>query len=407
MTVIFSWGESWSFLFAWLTGFGFINFCGMVILERPFVSGSMLNFLRESGTSVLKNKFSECFDGLNFVENDLAADAVKAGEKLYTVSENALSWIYENMKDSELAKQVSMMKNKAEFRRICASLYPDFFFKEVALSELKGLDVECLPFPFVLKPSVGFLSAGVYVVENKADWFSAIDDVFSSFREVEGSFPDEVIDGGRFILEEYVGGEEYAVDAYFDDCGKPVIVNIFHHPFLSGKDVADRLYLTSKALFDKYRERFCSFLSDVNGLMGLKNVPVHIEFRVDGDRIMPIEINPMRFAGMCLNELFTHLYGKHPVEIFLNGENVDYEKMWKGNESSFFCFVVLEKDDKNRAFSLDLKKISDSIKNVLDIRLVDNPNLNIFGFLFVKIENADTEEVDRLLRLDVNSLLDA
>jgi hypothetical protein len=81
--------------------------------------------------------------------------------------------------------------------------------------------------------------------------------------------------------------------------------------------------------------------------------------------------------------------------------------MWKGNESSFFCFVVLEKDDKNRAFSLDLKKISDSIKNVLDIRLVDNPNLNIFGFLFVKIENADTEEVDRLLRLDVNSLLDA
>ena len=54
-------------------------------------------------------------------------------------------------------------------------------------------------------------------------------------------------------MEEYVEGEEYAIDCYFDEKGEVVILNILHHKFSSGRDTSDRVYSTSKEIILKLR----------------------------------------------------------------------------------------------------------------------------------------------------------
>ena len=47
-------------------------------------------------------------------------------------------------------------------------------------------------------------------------------------------------------------GEEFAVDAYFNNLGNPVVLNIFQLHFNSENDVKDILYSTNKLIYDKY-----------------------------------------------------------------------------------------------------------------------------------------------------------
>ena len=55
-------------------------------------------------------------------------------------------------------------------RTALAGLDPDLFFKTCSVDELFKLDFAQLPVPFVLKPSVGFCSMGVYAIQNREDW---------------------------------------------------------------------------------------------------------------------------------------------------------------------------------------------------------------------------------------------
>ena len=45
-------------------------------------------------------------------------------------------------------------------------------------------------------------------------------------------FPESVVNVEDFIVEAYISGTEYAVDAYYNDQGKTVILNIFGFLFL-------------------------------------------------------------------------------------------------------------------------------------------------------------------------------
>jgi hypothetical protein len=52
------------------------------------------------------------------------------------------------------------------------------------------------------------------------------------------------------IIEEFIRGEEYAIDYYYDNNGDAVLLNVLHHPFLR---TDTRVYSTSKAIIEKYK----------------------------------------------------------------------------------------------------------------------------------------------------------
>ncbi len=346
----------------------------MIILEKPYVSAPLVAYLEEKQIPVLHNDMAEVLKGqghhLNLLDDKAFVEKYEQSHQLYAVSENALVWLYAQLPESELVKKVKILKDKAAFRRICQQIYPDFYYKEVEMKALRNLNPDELPLPLVLKPAVGFLSVGVYIVRNKAEWQAALDDIDQNFAKQCAVFPETVVRSEKFVLEQFIEGEEYAVDAYYDAEGKPNIINIFHH----------------------------IFKNDLNGVLGLKNFPMHVEFRVDKHtgRAIPIEVNPLRFAGMCLNDLTRHTCHLLPVQAYFEGTHPDYATMWNGIENDVFSFIVLDKPyDTNRA--LDFERIKRHFHGVLETRDIMNPAMSIWGFLFTQTAPEHKEELKEIL----------
>lgn len=382
----------------------------MLILEKPYVSSLLIDTIIKNNYPVLRNAFSEQLlaegNNLRLVSDEEGKAEYKQNPRLYSVSENALNWIYTHLKGEQIVEKIGLLKDKAVFRKMCATIYPDFFYKEIEMSELLTFDSEQIPFPVVLKPSVGFLSAGVYVIKNQQEWNSVIEDIKQNFEKSCAQFPDYVLGASRFLIEEYIKGEEFAVDAYFDEKGEPIVLNIFHHKFLNEEDVSDRVYNTSKAIYDKYYTLFVDFLKEVNKVMNLQNFPIHIEFRYDGKKAVPIEINPLRFAGFCLNELQYYISGIHPVEAYLNGIKPDYEAMWKGRENDTYTFLVLERPEGSTTETLvDKQKVYDYFENILQFRVPQDKNVNVLALLFTQTSPKNLHQLDDLLAMNMNEFV--
>ena len=382
----------------------------MIILEKPYVSAPLVEYLEKSQIAVLKNEMSELLvkkvHRLNLVNDNEFIEKYQQTGKLYAVSENALVWLYAHLPESDLVKKVKIVKDKAQFRRICQQIFPDFFYKEVEMKELRHLDIGTLPMPFVLKPSVGFLSVGVYIVRDKKEWNDALDDIDRNFAKQCAVFPETVVRSEKFVLEQFIQGEEYAVDAYYDNDGKPNIINIFHHIFKSETDVSDRLYCMSKDIFESNYGAFNQFLIDLNGVLQLRNFPMHVEFRVDKNtgRAIPIEVNPLRFAGMCLNDLTRHTCNILPVQAYFDGTRPDYSTMWKGIEDDVFSFIVLDKPYETDK-TIDFEKLKTHFHGVLETRDIQNPAMSIWGFLFMKTDKTHREELHEILYSDLTEFI--
>lgn len=382
----------------------------MLILEKPFVSETLIKTAIENNIPVLKNSMSEKIvsEGykLNLLnDNEFVKEYEKRG-RIYTMSENALGWLVSNLPDKNLLDKIALLKDKATFRRICSEMYPDFYFREEEINNLDKIQSEELHFPLVLKPSVGFLSAGVYVVHNYDEYTTAVKDIQENFHKVSSQFPEFVIGTHKFLIEEYIRGEEYAVDTYFDENGVPTILNIFHHRFANESDTSDRLYCSSRSLYDQYEEPFMNFLVQLNKVLELKNFPMHIEFRYDGNRAIPIEINPLRFAGFCLNELQTHISGTHPIVAYLNNIHITKEDMWKGKEADTYSFLVLERPADSKPEEIfNEKKFREDFMDVLELRPLADPTVGVAATAFIRTDNAHKAELEHLLNLDMHDYM--
>ena len=376
----------------------------MVILEKPFVSDLMVETLEKNAIPVLKNEMSEqrIPNGKILSDNEFSEEYKKIG-KLYTVSENALGWIYEHIENKHFLDSISIVKDKSAFRRICRDIYPDFFFKELNINEMKQLNTDSIVFPCVIKPSVGFLSKGVFVVNNPEEYQKVVDILLNEFSKAGNDFPEFVVGKSRFLIEEYIHGEEYAVDAYYDENEKPVILNIFHHKFMNESDTSDRLYLTNKGLFDLYEEPFTRFLTNINSTLHLTNFPMHIEFRYDGQKAVPIEINPLRFTGFCLNELQVFVSGNHPMLSFLKGRHISKEEMWKGKENLTYAFTVLEMPSDVEGKRFNEEKFRKDFHGVIDVRRVPDRSSGVAATVFLEIETADILDLDPIMSLDMHN----
>lgn len=377
----------------------------MVILEKPYISDLMLEYLSKCNIPVLNNEFAQkcsILYPLNLLTDEQMKTDFKKNGKIYTTSENALEWLYKNLPEHDIVKKIQMLKDKAKFREILRPMYPDFFYKEVMEDELEKIQCKDLTMPLVLKPAVGFLSLGVYTIYNQQDLETALQHIKKNKNTWAANFPNSVIGDSKYILEQYIRGTEYAIDAYYNDAGKAVVLNIFTHKFASNTDVSDRVYYTSKEIIDTLKPPIEEFLSQANKYFQLTNVPVHVEVRVDGDIICPIEFNPMRFAGLSCTDVAYYAYGIRTVEYFLQNKEPDFAKILQGTDNNLYSLILLDKPDKaipGSAFNYD--KLCNSFENVLELRKVDNPNLDIFGFVFAQTLKENEQELDSILSSDL------
>jgi hypothetical protein len=170
-------------------------------------------------------------------------------------------------------------------------------------------------------------------------------------------------------------------------------------------DTSDRLYMTSKVLFDRYEGAFTQFLTNLNNTLHLRNFPMHIEFRYDGRKAVPIEINPLRFTGFCLNELQVFISGQHPMLSYLRGTHVTKEEMWCGKENLTYAFTVLDLPHGCEDKAFDDAKFSADFPYVIDVRLVPDKTSGVAATVFLRTETANEAAFDRIMSLDMREYM--
>lgn len=387
----------------------------MIVLDKPYVSDFLKKTIEDNNFPVVRTNTAVKLGlgkGPNaLTEEDAIEKARTDGNTLiYTTSENSIGWIDKNLSFTDLPHKIDLFKNKVKFRTLIKAMYPDFYFKEIQLDELDELPVESIPMPFIIKPTVGFFSIGVYKVTSPAEWLEVKTSLKSELVSAKNLYPREVINTNSVIIEQCIEGDEFAVDAYFTASGKPVILNIYKHVFSSSEDVSDRIYITSKEIIESNIDQFSEFLVEVGKLAEVKNFPVHVEIRREQDgSIFPIEINPMRFGGWCTTADMTYLaYGFNPYELYFSQTKPNWNEILKGKEGKLYSIVVLDNStgiEGNKIASFDYELLLSNFKNPLELRKIDYKEYPVFGFLFTETAEDNFSELERILKSDLGEFI--
>lgn len=383
----------------------------MFIIDKPYVSDLFKNTIIQNRYKLLKNEFalsSGHFISELLYDTEQMIEAYKSNQLLYLNSENSIEWIAKNLSFSELPQHINVFKNKALFRDMIRKMYPNFYFKQLDLTELRTFNVKEIRKPFIIKPAVGFLSLGVYTVNTNNDWSKTVEAIEKEMIEVKSMFPNEVLDTSKFIIEEYIDGIEYAFDAYYNSEGKPVIINILKHVFASSEDVNDRLYLTSKSIINEFKDRFQVFLEEVGTILKIKNIPIHVEVRVNGDAIVPIEVNPMRFAGFCSTDIAYYAYGINPYEYFIEQKKPDWDTLLKDKDGKVYSMTILDKPkdiDASAISDFDFESALKCFEKPLEVRKMDIKRYPIFGFIFAETREENFVELEKMLKKDLREFI--
>ena len=390
-----------------------VFFAFMFLIDKPFVSDFLIQTIKESEYSIVSTDVARELvndDSLCWVSEEEAASYLKENPEtpLYTNSENALTWISIYLKDSPFAEQARLFKDKLRFRQLIQAFFPDFFFNTVDLKDIQSLNPETLPYPFVIKPTVGFFSMGVHVVKSEAEWDLAKKEL--NFEKLRSIYPPSVLDTSLFIIEEYIEGEEFAIDCYYNQSGEVVVLNIFHHKFSSGADTSDRVYTTSLDIIRKYKDSFSKFLQIIGQRAGLKNFPSHVELRIDSEGVInPIEINPLRFGGWCTTaDLLGIATGFNPYEFYLQNKQPDWEDVFKERENKKFSIVVLNNNSgyaPDEIEHFDYELLGNDFEKPLMIRKLDIKNFPVFGFVFAETSAGNESELDNILVSDLRKYI--
>lgn len=382
----------------------------MIVLDDSFVSDRMCAYLERSRQPVLATDMAcsiatRGYD-IALVDPAEAVCRVDAGERLYAQSESRLAWIASHVTHPDILHGIEVFKDKERMRRMLAPMYPGYFFEACSIDDLMDREYPAHAAPLVLKPSVGFLSIGVYAISTREQWDAARADIRLHRADWAACYDESVIGSTRFIIESAIAGTEYAIDAYYDEGGNAHVLDILRHDFADEADTGDRLYVTSASIIKEQGSRMRAFLQQANDYAQVKNLPVHVEVRECDGVIYPIEFNPLRFAGLGGTEISHFAYGFFAFDCYLRGEDPDWDDVLSRCDDGLYCMSVLNPPRNLPAgASMDYESFAARFAYPLALERFDRESTGIFGFMFWKTDQNDPTERDFLLRTDLREFL--
>lgn len=371
----------------------------MIVLAPPYVSGMLQASVARQGLGVLDLPETRrlCGNGLNYVDAKTFVSGL--GKRVYTNSESALAPVAELLAHTDIPRMVEACKDKVAFRELTASVFKGYWFTSGSLDELEAMEPDVLQFPLVVKPARGFFSLGVHCVDSRDDWQPTLEALRTEVDEFNVNYPADVVDAGTFIVEQAIDGDEYAIDVYWDNDGNAVITNILRHVFASGDDVSDRLYLTSPEIMEDHLERFSRLMRSIGDACGFRNFPAHIEVRITkGNAILPIEANPLRFAGWCVADITRHAWGFDPYEYYFTDRRPDWSSILAPRHGTTYSMVIADLPasvDRSKIESVDWDGIEGLFERVLEFRKIDYREFPVLAFIFAETSQDNLDSLDR------------
>lgn len=261
------------------------------------------------------------------------------GDKVCVTSELALDSVLARMDDADRRAVVARLKDKLACRDVLRPLYPDFYAEAIALGELTSRVLDPTR-RYVVKPVKGYFGTGARVIEPGMDLAAVAEDIAEEMERAAALLSDAVVSRDAFMIEEYLDGEEYAVDMFYTAAGVPVITNIYHHPLPARREYLHMVYYTSAAVFDELYAPVMDFFTRLNRILGARSLPIHAEFKYHQGRLVPIELNPLRFGGEGLGELVYHAFGIDPYRAFARDDSPDWPALWRDRGDRVYAYVL-------------------------------------------------------------------
>ncbi|WP_010180147.1 ATP-grasp domain-containing protein [Aquimarina agarilytica] len=321
----------------------------------------------------------------------------KKEDKVCVTSEASLDIVRKKIEDKAKIKGIDCLKDKYQFREILSELYPGYRFEKIDFKGIEDLKIEKQT---VLKPLKGCFGTAVKIIDQHSDLKKVSEEVALEIEKNSSVLSENVLSKNEFIVEDFIKGEEYAVDMFYDEKGKPHIVNIYHHPMPKIAAYLHMIYYTSKEVFDKVYDQANAFFEKLNLILNVKNLAIHSEFKLDKE-LFPIELNTMRFGGMGLGNMIYHSVGVNPYDCFIKGESPDWNTIWQKNEDSIFAFLIAYNGtDVNKLNQEpDIEKLKNRFTKLLKETLFDYKEQLAFGVFCIEETKSNLE---KLLEIDFN-----
>lgn len=386
-----------------------MKFQGLVLLAEPYASNLLQDTIVKMNLAVVEVEPLPMREDVRrqIIDQETAYRWINTPQtRIYMNSENALAFYLQALQDENRRQAITLLKDKRQFRQLLSEIFPELVYREVRLSDLRSVHPDDLRFPLVLKPSIGFFSAGVVIVPSRDGWGDAVDQLTAELDGEGFDYPDSVLNREQILIEDYIDGPEYAIDAFFGASGAPVLMNVMHHVFPRKDDTRDILYLTDRDLIESLRPEIMDLLHQLGQKLMLCNFPFHLEVRRDAasGRLVPIEVNPYRFAGWGTTDLASFAYGIDIYAQFFDGIGPNWNDAASGDSTT--AFVILHPPIGTQfpaGWTVDQAALEQLLGDVLELRLVEHERWGILGIAFVRYGNR--QQAEAAVHVDLRTLL--
>ncbi len=131
-------------------------------------------------------------------------------------------------------------------------------------------------------------------------------------------------------------------------------------------------------------------MTSIGKATGISNFPVHVEVRVDkSGNVIPIEVNPMRFAGWCTTDLAYYAYGINVYELYFQQKKPDWDQVLETNDNKLYCIVVADiPGDINfkEIMGINYGAYLLNFSNLLEFRKINYHQYPVFAFSFISVD---------------------
>lgn len=319
-------------------------------------------------------------------------------DKVYAPSEASLHLILQHMTDMQKKTAIESLKDKYKFRELTKDNYPNLFFQKISLNNLSSFQVKDDK-TFVVKPLKGFFGYGIKFIDKTTDMRSLQENLIAELAKSAKYFSSSVISHNELLIEEYISGEEYAVDMFYNEKNKPVIMNIYHHPIPKYKDYFNVLYYSDKKVFENLYDKLISFFEDLQKKIPFTSFPIHAEFKLHKETLIPVELNPLRFGGMGLADLTDYAYGINPFEAFLTNFSPNWRAIWEERNGKHYAWVLgYDGAGMNmHRYRPDHEKFKEDLGTILHYDTIDYQHNPVFASAYIKL---DKEHLEKILEMD-------
>jgi hypothetical protein len=314
-------------------------------------------------------------------------------DKVCLTTESVLDVVLGRLDEENRKNAVHQLKDKFAFRELLKAIYPDFVFKRCRLEEL-GREVPRDGSKYVVKPVKGCFGSGVRVVDGSVNVQDLIVEIQAEVLKNSVVLSREALTPDEFLIESYIEGEEYAVDMFYDNQGRPIVTNIYQHPMPANPAYLHMLYYASRETFEKVYGPAKEFFTQLNTLLHVTNLPIHSEFRLQNGRLIPIELNSFRFGGMGLCNLGYHALGVNAYQCYIEDREPDWVSVWKGKETIFGFFIAYNgaTTDVTKA-QPDWERLREQFSHIILEMPFDYKTQLAFGILYIEEKKERLPEI--------------